>query len=109
MSSYCFPFPLRKKKKKKPLPTSRSQTAEKRRERQRRKGKIHQLNQSSRKQQGEIRKPSYVNNAKKQRKTIEWEGLQRSQENWWYQGNISCKDRYNKGEKWQAHNKSRRY
>ena len=27
--------------------------------------------QSSKKEQGEIRKPSYVNNAKKQRKTIE--------------------------------------
>ena len=74
------------------------------------KGKdIPNYTQSSREQQGEIRKPSYVNNAKKQRKTIEWEGLQRSQENWRYQGNTSCKDRYNKGEKWQAHNKSRRY
>ena len=32
--------------------------------------------QSSRKQQGETRKPSYVNNAKKQRKTIEWKRLE---------------------------------
>ena len=31
--------------------------------------------QSSKEQQGEIRKPSLVNNAKKQRKTIEWERL----------------------------------
>ena len=32
--------------------------------------------QSSREQQGEIRKPSYVNNAKKQRKTTEWENVE---------------------------------
>ena len=32
--------------------------------------------QSSKEQQGEIRKPSSVNNAKKQRKTIEWERLE---------------------------------
>ena len=30
----------------------------------------------SKEQQGEIRKPSWVNNAKKQRKTIEWERLE---------------------------------
>ena len=32
--------------------------------------------QSSREQQGEMRKPSSVINAKKQRKTIEWERLE---------------------------------
>ena len=32
--------------------------------------------QSSKNQQGEIRKPSSVINAKKQRKTIEWERLE---------------------------------
>ena len=32
--------------------------------------------QSSKEQQGEIRKPSSVINAKKQRKTIEWERLE---------------------------------
>ena len=32
--------------------------------------------QSSKEQQGEIRKPSSVTNAKKQRKTIEWERLE---------------------------------
>ena len=31
------------------------------------------------------------------------------QENWRYQGNISCKDGHNKGQKWQGPNKSRRY
>ena len=30
------------------------------------------------------------------------------QENWRYQGNISCKDGHNKGQKWQGPNKSRR-
>ena len=35
--------------------------------------------QSSKEQKGEIRKPSSVNNAKKQRKTIEWERLEMSQ------------------------------
>ena len=56
--------------------------------------------QSSKEQQGEIREPSSMINAKKQRKTIEWERLQRSlQENQRYQGNISCKDEHNKGQK----------
>ena len=43
-----------------------------------------------------IRNPSSVINAKKQRKTIEWERLQENQR---YQGNISCKDGHNKGQK----------
>ena len=46
------------------------QIAEKRSERQRRKGKIY-----PREQQGEIRWPSKMNNAKKQRETIAWERL----------------------------------
>ena len=56
--------------------------------------------QSSKEQQGEKRKPFSVINAKKQRKTIEWERLESSQENQKYQGNISCKDGHNKGQKW---------
>ena len=32
---------------------------------------------------------------------------QRSQENWRYQGNISCRDGQNKGQKWQGINRSR--
>ena len=32
--------------------------------------------ESSKEQQGDIRKPSSVNNAKKQKKTIEWETLE---------------------------------
>ena len=34
------------------------------------------LNAGSREQQGGVRKPSKVNNAKKYRKTIEWERLE---------------------------------
>ena len=30
------------------------------------------------------------------------------QESWRYQGNISCKDGHNKGQKWQGPNRSRR-
>ena len=43
--------------------------------------------QSSKEQQGEIRKPSSVINAKKQRKAIEWERL----ENQRYQGTFHAK------------------
>ena len=58
---------------------------------------------SSKEQQEEIRKPSSMTNVKKQRKAIGWErqktlGKTR-QENWRYQGNISCKDGRNKGKK----------
>ena len=56
--------------------------------------------QRSKEQQGEIRKPSLVINAKKQRKTIEWERLDISSKNQRYQGNISCKHGLNKGQKW---------
>ena len=31
------------------------------------------------------------------------------QENWRYQGNVSCKDGLNKGQKWEGPNRSRRY
>ena len=56
--------------------------------------------QSSKEQQGEIGKPSSMINAKKERKTIEWENQRSLQENQRYQGNISCKDVCNKGQKW---------
>ena len=55
--------------------------------------------QSSKEQQGEIRKSSSEINAKKQR-TIEWERLEISSRKLQrYQGNISCKDGLNKGQK----------
>ena len=71
--------------------------------------------QSSKEQQGKIRKPSSAINAKKQRKTIEWERLEISsrklekkkkkkrerekKENQRPQGKISCKDGLDKGQK----------
>ena len=84
--------------------------------------------QSSKDQQGKIRKLPKVNNAKKQRKTTEWERLEifsrklkkqkktkqkkqnkkkiinmnlkkKKKENQKYKGNISCKDENNKGQK----------
>ena len=65
--------------------------------------------QSSKEQQGEIRKPSSVINAKKQRKIIEWERLEISSKNQRYQGKFSCKDGNNKGQKWYGPNKSRKW
>ena len=47
--------------------------------------------QSSNEKQGEIRKTSSVINAKKQRKTIECESLEISQENQRYQGTFHAK------------------
>ena len=47
--------------------------------------------------------------AKKQRKTTEWERLETLQENQRYQRNISCKDGFDKGQKWYGPNRSRRY
>ena len=54
------------------------QIADKRIERQRRKGKIYPFDCSTKDEEGEIRKPSSVINAEKQRKTIEWERLESS-------------------------------
>ena len=47
--------------------------------------------------------------AKKQRKTIEWERLEISSRKLEIQGNISCKDGHNKGQKRYGPNRSRRY
>ena len=52
--------------------------------------------QSSRELQGEIRKPSSVISAKKQRKTIEWERLEISSRKLEIPKDISCKDGHNK-------------
>ena len=49
-----------------------------------------------------------MNNANKQRKTKNVKDKRSLQENWRYQGNISCKDEHNKGEKQQSPNRSRR-
>ena len=56
--------------------------------------------QSSKEQQGQIRKPSSVINAKKKKnrgKQQNWKDQRSLQENYRYQGNISCKDGLNKG------------
>ena len=56
------------------------------------------------------KKASSVINAKKQRKIIEWERREISlQEKYRYQGNISCKDGHNRGQKLSGPNRSRRY
>ena len=65
--------------------------------------------ENSKEQQEEIRKPSSAINAKKQRKTTDWERLESLQENQRYQGNISCKDGLDKGQKQYGPNRSRRY
>ena len=52
--------------------------------------------QSSKEQQGEIRKPSSAINAKKQRKTTDEKDQRSRQENQRYQGNISYKDELKK-------------
>ena len=78
-------IPKKKKwKKAKWLFEERLQIIEKRSKRQRRKGKIYTSESSSKKLQGAIRKLSYVINAKKQRKTIEWERLEISWRRQWH-------------------------
>ena len=56
--------------------------------------------QSSKEQQEEIRKTSSAINAKKQRKTTEWERLFKKIRDT-IRGNISCKDGLDKRQKWQ--------
>ena len=64
--------------------------------------------ESYKEQKVEKRKPSEVNNAKKQN-TTEWERLDISSRKLEYQGNISCKGGHNKGLKQYGPNRSRRY
>ena len=61
--------------------------------------------QSSKEQQGEITKASSVINANKWRKNNR---MGKARENESYQGDISCKDGLNKGQKWYGPNRSRR-
>jgi len=63
--------------------------------------------QSSKEQQGEIRKPSSMISAKKYRKTTEWERLEISPRKLEIPGNISCKDGHNKGQKRYGPNRSK--
>ena len=61
--------------------------------------------QSSKEQQGEIRRLSYVNNAVEKKENNR---MEKTRENWRYLGNISCKYRHNKGQNCQGPNRSRR-
>ena len=58
---------------------------------------------------GEIRKPSSVINAKKQKKTIEWERLENSSRKLEISREHIMKDGLDKGQKWYGPNRSRRY
>ena len=62
--------------------------------------------QSFKEQQGEIRKSSSAINAKKQRKTTEWEKLEISSRLLEIPGNISCKDGLDKEQKWYGPNRA---
>ena len=53
--------------------------------------------QSSKEQQGEIRKPLSVINQRNRGKQQNGKDQRAHQENQRYQGNISCKDKHNKG------------
>ena len=61
--------------------------------------------QSSKEQQGEIRKPSSAINAKNRGKQQNGKDQRSLQENQRYQGNISCKDGLDKGQKWSGPNR----
>ena len=65
--------------------------------------------QSSKEEQGEIRKPSSVINAKKQRKTTEWERLEISSRELEIPREHFMQRWYNKGRKWYGPKRSRRY
>ena len=64
--------------------------------------------QSSREEQGGIRKPPSVINAKKRRVKIDWERLEITSRKLEIPRDISCKDGLNKGQKWYGPNRSRR-
>ena len=64
--------------------------------------------QSSKEEQGEIRKPSSAISAKKQRKTIEWERLEIVPRKLEIPRYISRKDGQNKGQKQYGPDRSRK-
>ena len=55
------------------------------------------------------KKALFAINAKKKRKTTEWERLEISSRKSEIPRNISCKDGLNKGQKWYGPNRSRRF
>ena len=101
----------KKYKKAKYLSEEALQIAEKRREA---KGKGERKDtpiwmQSSKEEQGEIRKPSSVISAKKEDSNRIIKTRDLFKKNQRYLGNISCKVGHNKGQKWYGPNRSRRY
>ena len=83
---------FKKKKKTKTLCLSpghkQLRKEEKRKAKAKEKGKDTPIESELQRTEGEIRKPSYVNNAKKQRKTIEWERLEIFSRNHTHQRNV---------------------
>ena len=67
------------------------------------------LNAELQRKQGEIRKPSSVINAKKQRKTTQWKRLEISSRKLEIPRENLCKDGLYKEQKWYGPNRSRRY
>ena len=65
--------------------------------------------QNSKEEQGEIRKPSSMINAKKYRKTIEWEKLEMSSRKLEIPREHFMQRWHNKGQKWYGPSRSRRY
>ena len=65
--------------------------------------------QSSKEQQGEIRKPSSAINAKKQRKIAEWERLEISSRKLETPREHFIQNGLDKGQKWYGPNRNRRY
>ena len=84
------------------------QIAEKRRE-TKGKGEMEDMSismQTFKEQQGKIRKPSSVINAKEQRKTIEWERLEISSRKSEIPREHFVQNGHNKGQKWSGPNRS---
>ena len=82
----------------------------KRSEKQRRNGKIYPFEcRVPKNGQGEIKKLSSVINAKKYRKTIEWERLEISSRKLEIPRELFMQNEHNKGQKQYGPNRSRRY
>ena len=55
------------------------------------------------------KKKSFLRDQCKEKENNSMEKTRDRQENYRYQGNISCKDGFDKGQKWYGPNRSRRY
>ena len=104
-------IPKKKKHKKaKWLSEEALQIAEKRRETQRKGGKERYTHLNAELQRITRRdKKTFLSDQCKEIEENNSMGKRSLQENQTYQGNISCKDGHNKGQKWYGPNRSRRY